>query len=89
MPVKIRMKRVGTKKRPAYRIVIADSRSPRDGANIETIGNYNPMVKPHQLSLKLDRVDHWLEKGAQPSQTVGMLIRRARKNTKNTAEVSA
>lgn len=77
--VRIRMKRVGTKKRPAYRIVVAESSSPRDGRNVEIVGNYNPMVSPHQLNLRLDRVDHWIANGALPSRTVQGLIRKARR----------
>ncbi|MBL4889619.1 MAG: 30S ribosomal protein S16 [Candidatus Lindowbacteria bacterium] len=84
MSVKIRMKRMGTKRRPTYRVVVADTASPRDGKNIEVLGNYNPMVIPHEINLKLDRVDHWLAQGALPSTTVKGLIRNARK-----AETSA
>ena len=73
MPVVIRMARAGTKKRPFYHIVIADSRSPRDGRFIERIGYYNPLLpkdKPERLKLDLDKAKAWLSKGAQPSDRV-------------------
>lgn len=76
--VRIRLSRLGAKKRPFYRVVVADSRSPRDGRNIETIGHYNPLVHPPLLKLDLERADHWVSKGAQPSDTVSDLIRKAR-----------
>lgn len=76
MAVKIRMKRVGAKKRPTYRIVVADSRSPRDGRYIEVIGHYNPMVTPHQLVVKRDRFDAWVAQGALPTPTVKKLLNR-------------
>ena len=75
MAVKIRMKRVGTKNMPAFRIVVADSRSPRDGKFIEEIGTYNPLKKGENFSLKLDRVQYWVSKGAQPSDTVRSFLR--------------
>jgi small subunit ribosomal protein S16 len=76
MSVKIRMKRVGTKNTPAFRIVVADSRSPRDGKFIEEIGTYNPLKKGDNFSLKLDRAQYWLSKGAQPSDTVASFIKK-------------
>ena len=76
--VRIRMTRLGRKKRPFYRIVAADSRSPRDGRNIETLGWYDPMTDPSGLKLDIERVDYWLGQGASPSDTVGKLIERAR-----------
>ena len=76
--VRLRMTRLGAKKRPFYRIVAADSRSPRDGRFIEQLGYYDPMKKPSDLKLDLDRVDHWLSVGAQPSDTVSGLIGKAR-----------
>lgn len=76
--VRIRLTRIGAKKKPFYRVVVADSRSPRDGANLELLGHYDPMVDPPKLKLDLDRVDHWIGKGAQPSETVANLIARAR-----------
>ncbi len=76
--VRIRLTRLGAKKKPFYRVVVADSRSPRDGRAIESIGYYNPMEEPPLLHLDLERVDHWMKNGAQPSDTVASLIARAR-----------
>ena len=75
------MKRVGTKNTPAFRIVVADSRSPRDGKFIEEIGTYNPLKKGDNFSLKLDRAQYWLSKGAQPSDTVASFIKKLGKAT--------
>jgi small subunit ribosomal protein S16 len=77
MSVKIRMKRVGTKNTPVYRIVVADSRSPRDGKFIEELGTYHPLNKGDNFTLKLDRAQYWLSKGAQPSDTVASFIKKA------------
>lgn len=77
MAVRIRLRRIGRKKTPLYRIVVADSRSPRDGRFIETIGHYNPRVSEGGLQLKLDRAHHWLDVGALPTDTVRSLLRRA------------
>lgn len=74
MAVKIRLKRMGSKKKPFYRIVVADSRSPRDGRFIETVGTYNPLVEENQVTLKEERVLEWLSKGAQPSDTVRNIL---------------
>ena len=68
--VKLRLKRMGSKRKPFYRIVAADSRSPRDGRIIETIGTYNPMTKPAQVKVDADLAMKWLKNGAQPSDTV-------------------
>ncbi len=76
MAVRIRLRRMGRKKRPYYRIVVADSRSPRDGRFIETVGTYNPLTEPFQVEVKEDRVIYWLKNGAQPSQTVRSLLSR-------------
>ncbi len=76
--VRIRLTRLGAKKKPFYRVVVTDSRSPRDGRSIEQIGFYNPMVEPPAVSIDLARVDHWIGHGAQPSDTVASLIKRAR-----------
>jgi len=76
MSVKIRLKRMGAIKRPFYRIVVADSRSPRDGRFIETLGYYNPCVEPSELKIDGERAKHWLGVGAQPSDTVGGLFKR-------------
>ena len=74
MAVKIRLKRMGSKKSPFYRIVVADSRSPRDGRFIETVGTYNPLVEENQVTIKEDRILEWLSKGAQPSDTVRNIL---------------
>ena len=74
--VKLRLRRMGRKKRPVYDIVAADSRSPRDGRFIEKIGQYNPMVLANQVTLKRDRVLHWLQTGAQPTDTVRAILSR-------------
>ena len=76
--VRIRLSRRGAKKKPFYRIVAADQRSPRDGRFIEQLGYYDPMKDPIDLKVDLERVDHWLGEGAQPSDTVARLIERAR-----------
>jgi small subunit ribosomal protein S16 len=79
MSVKIRMKRIGTKNTPVFRIVVADSRSPRDGKFIEEVGTYQPLKKGDNFTLKLDRVNYWVSKGAQPSETVASFIKKAGK----------
>jgi len=76
--VRLRLTRRGTRKRPFYRIVAADSRKARDGRIIEQLGIYNPMVEPNELKVDLERVDYWIGTGAQPSETVASLIKRAR-----------
>jgi small subunit ribosomal protein S16 len=76
--VKLRLTRKGGKKHAFYRIIAADSRSPRDGRFIEQIGYYDPMKDPIDLKLDLARVDYWIGHGAQPTDTVGRLITRAR-----------
>ena len=79
MPAKIRLRRMGRKKKAHYRIVVADNDSPRDGRFIESIGYYKPLSNPARLVLNLERVDHWLSEGAQPSGTMKSLIAKARK----------
>jgi small subunit ribosomal protein S16 len=76
LAVKIRLQRFGKKKQPFYRIVVADSREPRDGKYIEAVGWYNPIPDPMQIEVKEDRVIHWLKKGAIPTDTVKALLRR-------------
>ena len=76
MAVRIRLARHGAKKRPFYRIVAADSQSPRDGRFLEVLGTYNPLTDPATISLKEDRVLEWLSNGAQPSDTVRSLLRK-------------
>ena len=71
------MKRVGTKNTPVYRIVVADSRSPRDGKFIEEIGTYQPLKEGTNYTIKLERAQYWLSKGAQPSDTVASFIKKA------------
>ncbi len=75
MAAKIRLARAGTKKRPFYRIVVTDSRNKRDGRFIELLGTYNPRIKPVEISLKVDRIKHWLANGVQKSDTAARLIR--------------
>ena len=72
--LKIRLSRVGKKKRPAYRIVVADSRAPRDGANIEIIGHYDPLTNPAPIVINEEKALHWLERGAQPSEAAAKLL---------------
>lgn len=75
--VKIRLRRVGRKKAPMYRIVVADSKSPRDGKFIEIVGQYQPRTGEQALNLDTARVNHWLDVGAQPTDTVRSLLRKA------------
>ena len=77
MAVKIRLKRMGAKKRPFYRVVIADSRSPRDGKIIEQIGTYDPMTEPSTVVLDQEKVAQWIKNGAKPTDTVKALIEKA------------
>ncbi|MCX7598211.1 MAG: 30S ribosomal protein S16 [Armatimonadetes bacterium] len=77
MPVRLRLKRMGSKRNPHYRVVVADARVPRDGKAIEEVGYYNPKADPPQVQLKEDRVVHWLLTGAQPTETVRSLLHRA------------
>ncbi|MCD2256238.1 30S ribosomal protein S16 [Agrilactobacillus fermenti] len=74
MATKIRMKRMGSKRKPFYRIVVADSRAPRDGRFIEEVGYYNPLKEPVELKLEEETILDWLKKGAQPSDTVRNLL---------------
>jgi small subunit ribosomal protein S16 len=75
MAVKMRLTRVGSKKNPIYRVVVADSRSPRDGKFIEIVGRYNPQSDPSLIEFDEDKVRDWLSKGAQPSGTVARLLK--------------
>lgn len=72
--VKIRLRRVGSRNRPLYRIVVADSRSPRDGAFIEIIGHYNPLTDPETVDIDEEKAVKWLSRGAQPTDTVSRLL---------------
>ena len=76
MAVKLRLRRMGKKKQPIYKIVAADARSPRDGRFLEAIGLYNPLTKPHTIDIKEERAIYWLENGAQPTHTVKSLLRQ-------------
>ncbi len=75
MPVKLRLRRMGAKKRPFYRVVVADSRSPRDGRFIETVGTYNPLTNPPTTTLNTEKVRQWLSNGAQPTEAVERILR--------------
>ena len=75
MAVRMRLTRVGSKKNPIYRVVVADSRSPRDGRFIEIVGRYNPQTDPSTIELDEEKVRDWLSKGAQPSDTVRRLLK--------------
>ncbi len=77
MAVKIRLTRIGSKKNPIYRVVVADSRSPRDGRFIEIVGRYNPQTEPSLIELDEAKVKDWLGKGAQPTEPVSRLIKAA------------
>jgi small subunit ribosomal protein S16 len=79
MAVRIRLKRIGTKNTPVFRVVVADGRSPRDGRFIEELGTYQPLNKGDNFTLNLDRAKYWVSKGAQPSDTVASMIKRAAK----------
>ena len=72
--LRIRLSRHGAKKDPHYRVVVAEKSSPRDGRFLEIVGHYNPALKPVRLHLELDRIQHWMKQGAQPSDTVKVLI---------------
>jgi small subunit ribosomal protein S16 len=77
--VRLRLTRLGRKNLPFYRIIVTDSRAPRDSASIETIGYYDPKTNPSNIKVDLARVDYWLSVGASPSETVSSLISKARK----------
>ncbi len=85
MAVSIRLRREGTKNRPYYKVVVADRRSPRDGKFIEIIGAYDPKKPGHNSKLNIDRVEYWISKGAQPSDTVRSLIKKNKKATTTAA----
>lgn len=76
MAVKIRLARYGAKKKPFYRIVVADSESPRDGRFLENVGTYNPLADPAEISLKQERIQYWLSKGATPTSTVKSFLKK-------------
>jgi small subunit ribosomal protein S16 len=76
MAVKIRLKRIGAKKTPFYRVVVADERSPRDGKFIEEIGYYNPLTDPADIKINAEKATKWLNDGAQPTETVRTLLKK-------------
>ena len=80
--VKIRLRRIGTRNVPAYRIVVADARSPRDGRFIENLGTYDPRKAGVNFRVDLDRAKYWVQKGAQPSETVRSILKRAERAAK-------
>jgi small subunit ribosomal protein S16 len=75
MSVRVRLTRVGSKKNPIWRVVVADQRSPRDGRFIETIGHYNPQTEPSTIRIDQERLQHWLDRGAQPTGSVKQLVK--------------
>lgn len=77
MAVKIRLRRMGAKKAPFYRVVVADSRYPRDGRFIEEIGTYNPLVEPAEIKIDAEKASKWVKNGAQPTDTVKVLFKKA------------
>ena len=79
MAVSIRLRREGAKNRPYYKVVVADSRSPREGRFIEIIGTYDPKKPGHNSTLKVDRAEYWMARGAQPSDTVRSLLKKSKK----------
>ena len=80
MALKIRFSRFGTKNEPHYRVVVTEARSRRDGAGVEQIGAYNPRSKGNPLSIKLDRYDYWVSKGAKPSTSLHAMVKRAKRS---------
>ena len=89
MAVRLRLTRVGSKKNPIYRVVVADSRSPRDGKFIEIVGRYNPQTDPSTIELDQEKIQDWIGKGAQPSAAVSKLIRIAEKGEAQPSETAA
>ena len=77
MAVKIRLRRMGAKKAPFYRVIVADSRDPRDGKFVEEIGYYNPLTEPADIKIDADKAEAWLKKGAQPTDTVKALLKKS------------
>jgi small subunit ribosomal protein S16 len=86
MAVVLRLSRAGTHKAPFYHVVATDSRKPRDGRYLEDVGVYDPTQKPELIRLKQDRIEYWLGKGAVPSETVAMVLKKARKAAAKPAE---
>jgi len=86
--VKIRLRRMGAKKNPFYRVVVADSRSPRDGRCIEEIGTYDPLAQPSIIKIDLDRANYWVKNGAQPTDTVRALLKKAEASQEKVVEAA-
>lgn len=89
MAVKIRLRRVGRKKQPSYRMVVTESESPRGGAYLDTVGFYNPQRRPAELRIDLPKIDEWIGRGATLSETTESLVRKARRGGDKTVAVSA
>lgn len=87
MAVKIRLRRVGRKKQPSYRMVVIESENPRGGSYLDTVGFYNPQKKPAQLQIDLAKIDNWLGRGATMSETTESLVRKARRGGDKTVAV--
>ncbi len=77
MAVKIRLRRMGAKKAPFYRVIVADSRDPRDGKFVEEIGYYNPLTEPAEINIDAEKAEAWIKKGAQPTDTVKALLKKS------------
>jgi small subunit ribosomal protein S16 len=88
MALKIRLSRIGATHQPHYRIVVAETRSRRDGDAVETVGTYDPRTKGQQVHLRLDRVDYWIAKGAKPTDTLHSIIKRARRGATSAPEAA-
>lgn len=87
MAVKIRLRRMGAHKKPFYRIVVADSRAPRDGRCIEEIGYFNPMTEPVQVKLDMEKVEKWIKNGAQPTDRVRSIVEYVKKESKQAQKI--
>jgi small subunit ribosomal protein S16 len=87
MAVKIRLRRTGRKKQPSYRLVVAESESPREGRYLDSVGTYNPLTRPADLRIDLEKVDQWIARGAGMSDTVASLVRKARRGGDKTVAV--
>jgi len=86
--LRIRLTRMGAKKKPFYRVVVTERRQARDGRFVEVVGHYNPGTNPPLIELKMDRVTHWLECGAQPSETVQSLLKKAKPAEQPTEQIA-
>jgi small subunit ribosomal protein S16 len=89
MSVRVRLTRVGSKKNPIWRVVVADQRSPRDGRFIETIGHYNPQTEPSTIVIDTERLQHWVERGAQPTSAVKQLAKAHAKSGTASADAAS